>query len=218
MEKDLGFPISGIAPYISLYWASLMIGRWTGAVEAFGFSSSIEKVVKFIAPYLAFGVFLMVNSFAGHDLRPFYVYGYIILILIAADLASKGNPARMLLIFSLLGIAALLTGMNTSGMTSVYAFTSVGLFCSTLWPCIFTLAVSGLGNKTSQGSNFLIMMIMGGGIVSWLQGVVADSSNIHQSYIVGVACFAYLAFYAWKVSGILKKQGIDFDKKIAGGH
>ena len=218
MEKDLGFPISGIAPYISLYWASLMIGRWTGAVEAFGFSSAMEKVVKLLAPYLAFGVFLMVNAIAGHDLSPFYVYAFIILILIAADLASKGNPARMLLIFSLLGIAALLTGMSTSGMTSVYAFTSVGLFCSTLWPCIFTLAVSGLGKNTSQGSNFLIMMIMGGGIVSWIQGVAADITNIHQSYIVGVACFAYLAFYAWRVSGILKSQGIDFDRKISGGH
>lgn len=218
MEKDLGFPISGIAPYISLYWASLMIGRWTGAVEAFGFSPGMEKVVKLLAPYLAFGVFLLVNAIAGHDLSPFFVYGLIILVLIAADLASKGNPARMLLIFSLLGIAALLTGMSTSGMVSVYAFTSVGLFCSTLWPCIFTLAVSGLGKNTSQGSNFLIMMIMGGGIVSWVQGVVADSSSIHQSYIVGVACFAYLAFYAWKVSGILKEQGIDFDRKISGGH
>jgi FHS family L-fucose permease-like MFS transporter len=218
MEKDLGFPISSIAPYISLYWASLMIGRWTGAVEAFGFPAVTEKIVKLIAPYLAFAVFLMVNAIAGHDLSPFYVYGFIILILVGADLASKGNPARMLLIFSLLGVAALFTGMATTGMTSVYAFTSVGLFCSTLWPCIFTLAVSGLGNKTSQGSNFLIMMIMGGGIVSWLQGMVADKTNIHQSYIVGVLCFSYLAFYAWKVSGILKSQGIDFDKKIAGGH
>jgi FHS family L-fucose permease-like MFS transporter len=218
MEKDLGFALGDIAPYISLYWASLMIGRWTGAVEAFNFSSGTEKIAKFIAPYLAFGVFLMVNSIAKHDLTPFYLYGYIILVLIGADLASKGNPARMLLIFSVLGMVALGVGMATSGMTSVYAFTSVGLFCSTLWPCIFTLAVSGLGNKTSQGSNFLIMMIMGGGIVSWLQGFVADSSSIHQSYIVGVACFAYLAFYAWKVSGILKSQGIDFDKKISGGH
>jgi len=218
MEKDLGFALGDIAPYISLYWASLMIGRWTGAVEAFNFSSGMEKIAKFIAPYLAFGVFLMVNSIAKHDLTPFYLYGYIILVLIGADLASKGNPARMLLIFSVLGMVALGIGMATSGMTSVYAFTSVGLFCSTLWPCIFTLAVSGLGNKTSQGSNFLIMMIMGGGIVSWLQGFVADSSSIHQSYIVGVACFAYLAFYAWKVSGILKSQGIDFDKKISGGH
>lgn len=36
MESKLGFEIEAIAPYISLYWASLMIGRWTGAVEAFG--------------------------------------------------------------------------------------------------------------------------------------------------------------------------------------
>lgn len=218
MESGLGFETKDIAPYISLYWASLMIGRWTGAVEAFNATASTEKILKFLAPYLAFGVFLMVNAIAKHDLTPFYVYALVIIVLIAADIASKGNPARMLLIFSSLGIVALLIGMFTTGMLSVYAFTSVGLFCSTLWPCIFTLAISGLGKNTNQGSNFLIMMIMGGGIVSWLQGVVADETNIHFSYIVGVACFVYLAFYAWKVSGILKAQGIDFDQKVSGGH
>jgi hypothetical protein len=46
----------------------------------------------------------------------------------------------------------------------------------------------------------------------------ADSIGIQNSYIVGVLCFAYLAFYGWKVSSILKSQGIDFDKKISGGH
>ncbi|UPT70715.1 MAG: MFS transporter [Flavobacterium sp. JAD_PAG50586_2] len=218
MEKNLGFLTKDIAPFISLYWASLMIGRWTGAVEAFTDDMNLQKILRFIAPYLAFGVFLGVNKFMNHDLTPFYVYGLIILVLIFADMASKGNPARMLLIFSFLGIAALLVGMATDGMVSVYAFTSVGLFCSTLWPCIFTLAISGLGKNTSQGSSFLIMMIMGGGIVSWLQGYIADISNIQVSYVVGVVCFAYLAFYAWKVKGILKSQGIDFDTKISGGH
>lgn len=218
MQSKLGFAISDIAPYISLYWASLMIGRWTGAVEAFTDNMSAQKILRFIAPYLAFGVFLIVNAIAKHDLTPFYVYAFIILVLIAADMASKGNPARMLLIFASLGIVALFTGMSTSGMVSVYAFTSVGLFCSTLWPCIFTLAISGLGKHTSQGSSFLIMMIMGGGIVSWLQGTVSESIGIQSSYIVGVVCFAYLAFYSWKVSGILKLQGINFDRKIGGGH
>jgi FHS family L-fucose permease-like MFS transporter len=218
MEKNLGFLTKDVAPYISLYWASLMIGRWTGAVEAFTDNMSLQKVLRFIAPYLAFGVFLFVNALAKHDLSVFYIYAVIILVLIAADMASKGNPARMLLIFSLLGMVALAIGMATSGMVSVYAIISVGLFCSTLWPCIFTLAVSGLGKHTSQGSSFLIMMIMGGGIVSWLQGYMADQTSIQASYIVGVFCFAYLAFYAWKVSGILKTQGIDFDKKISGGH
>jgi FHS family L-fucose permease-like MFS transporter len=218
LKTNLNFTVQDIAPYISLYWASLMIGRWTGAVEAFTDNMSTQKVLRFLAPYLAFGVFLLVNAIAKHDLTPFYIYGLIILVLIAADIASKGNPARMLLIFSSLGIVAILTGISTSGMISVYAFTSVGLFCSTLWPCIFTLAVSGLGKHTSQGSSFLIMMIMGGGVISWLQGFVSESIGIQNSYIVGILCFAYLAFYAWKVSGILKIQGINFDKKIIGGH
>ncbi len=218
MEKNLGFKIQDVAPYISLYWASMMIGRWTGAVEAFTDNLTLQKVLRFIAPYLAFGIFLAVNAIAGHELQPFYVYGLIILVLIAADMLANGNPARMLLIFSAVGILALLIGMFTKGMVSVYAFTSVGLFCSTLWPCIFTLAVSGLGKNTSQGSSYLIMMIMGGGIISWLQGYVSEFTGIQYSYIVGILCFAYLAFYAIRASAILKAQGIDFDKKISGGH
>ncbi len=219
LENDMGFLTKDIAPYISLYWASLMIGRWTGAVEAFTDSKSKQRLLKFVAPYLAFAIFLGVNALANHDLAPFYIYAVIILVLIGADIASKGNPAHMLLIFSLLGITALVIGMASTGMISVYAFTSVGLFCSTLWPCIFALAISGLGKQTNQGSNLLIMMIMGGGIVSWIQGMVADATTIHISYIVGVVCFAYLAFYAWRVQGILKSQGIDLDAKTAAaGH
>jgi len=219
MEKNLGFETKDVAPYISLYWASLMIGRWTGAVEAFDISAGFKKVLRFLAPYLAFGVFLLVNAIAKHDLSHFYVYGLIIIAMIICDILSKGNPARMLLIFSVAGIASLLIGMFTEGMVSVYAFTSVGLFCSTLWPCIFALAINGLGKHTNQGSGLLIMMIMGGGIVSLIQGYVADLTNIHFSYIVGVVCFSYLAFYAIRVSGILKSQGIDLDKITKGsGH
>lgn len=220
MEKSLGFSTKDVAPYVSLYWASLMIGRWTGAVEAFDISGGFKKILRFLAPYLAFGVFLLVNAIAQHDLKPFYIYPFVILVMIIADVLSKGNPARMLLIFSLAGILALILGMTTDGMLSVYAFTSVGLFCSTLWPCIFALAVNGLGKHTNEGSSMLIMMIMGGGIISWLQGYIADLTSIHSSYIVGVVCFAYLAFYAVRVTQILKAQGISLDKeKLSGsGH
>lgn len=218
METKLGFAIKDIAPYVSLYWASLMIGRWTGAVEAFTDNVAKQKILRFVAPYLAFAVFLIVNAIAKHELTHFYVYALVILVLIGADFASKGNPARMLVIFASLGILATVIGMTTEGMVSVYAFTSVGLFCSTLWPCIFTLAVSGLGKHTSQGSSFLIMMIMGGGLVSFFQGYISEFTGIQHSYIVGVVCFAYLVFYGWRVAGLLRQQGISFDQKLAGGH
>jgi FHS family L-fucose permease-like MFS transporter len=220
MKQYLNIDTVNIAPFISLYWASLMMGRWTGAVGAFDVSAGAKKILNFLMPYLAFSVFLIVNAIAQHDITMFYVYGLVIIVMIVGDIMSKGSPARMLLIFSLLGITALVIGMLTSGMVSVFAFTSVGLFCSTLWPCIFTLGVAGLGKHTNQGSSLLIMMIMGGGFISYVQGVVAsdDMLGIQNSYIVGVICFAYMAFYAIKSKSILKAQGIDYDVKANVGH
>ena len=198
-----------------------MIGRWTASVGAFDLSKGAKQVLRFFMPYIAFGVFLLVNSIASHDVTPFYYYPFVIIAMIAGDILSKGNPARLLLIFSMMAIAALFVGMLADGMISAYAFMSVGLFCSTLWPCIFTLSIAGLGKHTNEGASFLIMMIMGGGVISLTQGVLADNSllGIQWSYLVGVACFAYLAFYAVKAKSILKSQGIDYDHlEASGGH
>jgi MFS transporter, FHS family, L-fucose permease len=197
-----------------------MIGRWTSAGLVFA-KTEMQKILFRVAlPYGAFGVFLLVNWIAGHELHPFYPYAAIIPILIIGDVLSKGNPSRQLFIYSILGISALLIGIIGKEMVSVYAFISVGLFCSTLWPCIYTLAIAGLGNKTNEGSGYLIMMIMGGGFISVLQGALSSDHilGIQGGYWVGVACFAYLAFYAWKVNNSLKAQGIALDGMSAGGH
>ena len=220
MKQHLHTSTGQVAPYVSLFWASLMIGRWTSSVGIFNVKSTTKKILGFIMPYLAFIFFLGVNLLAGHDITPFYLYVFVIIALIIGDLMSKGNPVRQLLIFSCMGIIALLTGMLTEGMISVYAFISVGLFCSTLWPCIFTLAIAGLGKHTNEGSGLLIMMIMGGGIISLLQGFLAGDQylGIQWSYIVGVACFLYMVYYAIKVKSILLKQGIDYDQMAEAGH
>ncbi|HUR67171.1 MAG TPA: MFS transporter [Chitinophagaceae bacterium] len=215
MKQKLGTPTSGTAPYISLFWASLMIGRWTASAEAFGFAQSTKRILQFLMPYLAFGVYLLVNAIAKNDLQPFYIYSLVIIVLIIANLLSKGNPARQLLIFSFFGIIALFVAiLSPDHRISVYAICSVGLFCSTLWPCIFTLSISGLGKHTSEGSNFLIFMIMGGGVISVLQGYLSADHilGISNSYFVGIACFAYLIYYAMKARTDLKKQGIDLDE------
>jgi FHS family L-fucose permease-like MFS transporter len=211
MKQHLGTKTENIAPFVSLFWASLMIGRWTSSIGAFNIKGGAKHIIQFLMPYIAFGVFLLVNRIANHDVTPFYIYGFVIIALIIGDLLSKGNPARQLLLYSIFGIIALFIGMLADGMVSVFAFISVGLFCSTLWPCIFTLAIKGLGKHTNEGSGFLIMMIMGGGFISLLQGVLADKNllGIQWSYLVGVACFAYLAFYATVTKGIFKKQQIE---------
>lgn len=221
LREHLHITTDKIAPFVSLYWASLMIGRWTSSVGAFDLKGGTKQILRFLMPYIAFAVFLLVNKIAQRDLTPFFFYAVIIVALIICDILSKGNPARQLLIFSGMGILALIIGIFADGMISAYAFMSVGLFCSTLWPCIFTLGVAGLGKFTNKGSSMLIMMICGGGVISLAQGWLASPKilGIQGSYWLPVACFLYLAFYAWKAKAVLKHQGIDYDVKTSGaGH
>jgi FHS family L-fucose permease-like MFS transporter len=98
----------------------------------------------------------------------------------------------------------------SSGNLALYSFISGGLFCSVMWPCIFSLAINGLGKYTNQGSSLLIMMILGGALIPPLQGILVDLLNPHISYVLTLFCFAYLAWYAFKVTSIFKKQGIEF--------
>jgi FHS family L-fucose permease-like MFS transporter len=224
-----GYQSSQIAPYISMFWGSLMIGRWAGSISVFETSNTTKKILTFIVPLIAFGVIIGANSLAQNDMSPLYWYIICVLIQIVAFFISQDKPAKTLIIFSFLGALAMLIGLFTTGTVAIYAFLSGGLACSIMWPCIFSLSIAGLGKYTSQGSAFLIMMILGGGIIPPIQGKFADylqSSNptlegfgIHNSYIVPVLCFTYLFIFAIVVKRILKNQGIDFDAQIAsGGH
>jgi MFS transporter, FHS family, L-fucose permease len=213
-----GYQSSQIAPFISMYWGSLMIGRWAGAISAFNVSSTTRKLLLVVVPAVAFGVILGANSLAQYDMSPLYFYIVCVGIQVVAFFLSQDKPARTLLIFSLLGVAAMVIGISTTGTTSIYAFLSGGLCCSIMWPCIFSLSIAGLGKYTTQGSAFLIMMILGGGIIPPIQGKLADLIGIHQSYWVAVLCFAYLALFAFVVKGLLKKQGIDYDAQVSSAH
>ena len=209
---------SEIAPYISMYWGSLMIGRWAGAISAFNFKSMTKKLLTFLIPLIAFGVILLTNTIAKYDVSQLYYYVICVLIQIIAFYFVGDNPAKSLLVFGVLGALAMRIGMTSTGNVAVFAFLSGGLFCSILWPCIFTLSIAGLGKYTSQGSAFLIMMILGGGIIPPIQGKLADLIGIQASYIIPGIGFAYLALFAILVERTLKKQGLTDFSTSSSGH
>ena len=212
-----GFQSSEAAPYISMYWGSLMIGRWAGAVSAFKLSDSAKVMLQIIVPLIAFGVIIGVNTMAQYNMEALYYYVICVIIQIVAFYISQNKPARTLMIFGFLGILAMVIGTQTNGTIATYAFLSGGLCCSIMWPCIFSLSIAGLGKYTTEGAAFLIMMILGGGIIPPIQGKLADFIGIHQSYWIPVICFSYLTFFAIAVKGILKNQGIDYEGTSAGG-
>lgn len=214
-----GHQSSSIAPYISMYWGSLMIGRWAGAISVFHLNSSKKTLALIIVPLLAFSVIIGVNTLAQKDMTPLYYYVICVVLQIAAFFISKDKPARTLTVFSVFGVAAMVIGLFSTGTVAIYAFLAGGLACSIMWPAIFSLSIIGLGKYTSQGAAFLVMMILGGGIIPPIQGKLSDIIGIHQSYIIPVICFGYLLFFAVAVKSILKKQNIEVDEiEAESGH
>ena len=195
---------SQIAPLISMYWGGLMIGRWAGAIAVFNPVGKLKTWLYILVPYIAFGSVLAVNFISGFDISILFWFSVCVAIQIIGFFAGKERPALTLKIFGFLGVIAMLIGLFTSGNIALFAFLSGGLFCSIMWPSIFALSIQDLGKYTSQGSSFLVMMILGGAIIPPLQGKLADIIGIHSSYWIAVICFAYLAFFAQKVGHILK--------------
>jgi FHS family L-fucose permease-like MFS transporter len=211
-QADMGGLMSSqISPYLSMYWGSMMIGRWAGSISVFNLKNKTKRLLTLIVPLIAFGLIIGVNTLAQKDMSPLYSYVVCVAILIAAFYLSDDKPAKTLYIFGALGLVAMLIGLFTTGQIAVYAFLSGGLWCSIMWPSIFSLSVAGLGKYTTQGSAFLIMMILGGGIIPPLQGKLADIIGIHESYWIPVFCFAYLILFAVVVKNILAKQGVSYE-------
>jgi len=226
-ESFGGYDEAHISHLISLYWGSLMIGRWTGAVSVFNLSKQVKRILTIIVPFGAFGVILLVNILKENDVSDFLLYPVCIAIAVAAFLYAEEKPVKLLLTVSVLASIAMIISITTTGMIANFAIVSCGLCCSVMWPCIFALAVNGLGKYTSQGSAFLIMMILGGAIIPPTQGAIIDFDPANDksvytytqlSYVVPLLCFAYLAWHALKTKSVLKKQGLDVDAQVAAAH
>ena len=217
LKADIGEGINAIglpvldeaqsAKYIALYWGGLMIGRWTGSIGAFDISESLKKILLFITPFIAFGVVIAVNAFSNPlTFSEIGIFSLLIVIQIIGFYLAKDNALKIMAIFSLLGVIAMLIGIFGSGEIALFAFLTGGLFCSIMWPCIFSLSITGLGKYTSQGSSFLVMMILGGAIIPPLQGKLADIFGMITSYWVAVLCFVFLLIYSITTKQILSKQ------------
>ncbi|HXB38995.1 MAG TPA: MFS transporter [Bacteroidia bacterium] len=217
-ENFLGLDVDKTVHYISLYWGCLMIGRWTGALRVFNLGKTTHYVMMVVVPLIAYSVILAVNYVKGSPMNDLLYFLPFVFILIAGFFIAQEKPARTMMLFGALAMLMMLIGLFTSGKAAIYCFVSCGLFCSVMWPCIFSLSTAGLGKYTTQASSLLIMMIIGGAIIPFVQGRLADSMGIHASYIVPLIGFAYLTFYGWEVKYVLQKQGLDFDSQIQSNH
>jgi MFS transporter, FHS family, L-fucose permease len=119
-------------------------------------------------------------------------------------LLAKISPRKLLALFAAVNIALLLVTMSTSGLTAMYSIVAIGLFNSIMFPTIFALGIEHMGPLTGKASSLLIMAIVGGALVPFLQGIVADSVGIQHAFFLPLLCYAYIVFYGISGSKIRK--------------
>jgi len=111
-------------------------------------------------------------------------------------LMGRVSAQKLLLIYALINIAlCALVVIGFEGI-SVIALIAVFFFMSIMFPTLFAMGVKNLGPHTKRGSSFMIMAIVGGALMPYLMGKVADNSTVALAYLLPMGCFVIVAVYA----------------------
>jgi FHS family L-fucose permease-like MFS transporter len=189
--------------YVALFWGGMLIGRFMGAIELSEMKAVNKQIWLVLIPILGFLLFWILRSWNG-DVHAFdfgagwqIVRNYLPLLALCYVLFRCGRAlaGRTLFIFGTTIVCLLLVAILGSGKLAMWCVVGVGLFTSIGWPNIFSLALDGMGTYKSQVSSLLVMAILGGALLPYLQGLMWDKVSHPFSFIVPMIAYAYVAFY-----------------------
>ncbi|MEQ8221368.1 MAG: L-fucose:H+ symporter permease [Candidatus Eremiobacterota bacterium] len=168
-----------------------------GAIGIFVYVGGEVSIGSFLVNYLGQpDIAGLTESIAGKYVS-FYWGGAMVGRFIGSAVQAYIKPGKVLGFNAFIAAALVIISMLTFGKIAMWTILLVGLFNSIMFPTIFSLAISGLGKSTGQGSGILCMAIVGGAIIPLIQGAIADKIGIHHAFILPVLCYAYIAFYGF---------------------
>lgn len=121
------------------------------------------------------------------------------------------NSGKLLMVLALLGIVCCLGTIFIQGMGGLYSLVLISFCMSLMFPTIYGIALTGLGDDAKPASAFLIMAIVGGAFMPVLQGLILDIggsgyndvqimgvSEVNFSFMLPLICFVVIAFYGYR--------------------
>ncbi len=110
------------------------------------------------------------------------------------------KPAKLLGIYAVINMLLLSVAVFAKGDAAIYALMAVPFFMSIMFPTIFAMGISNLGEETKIASSFIVMSIVGGAIFPLFMGQISDATggNIQLAYIVPIVCFAVIGLFAYR--------------------
>ena len=166
------------------FYVGAQIGVW---------SFTIRLVMQETGRLEAAASSIYLISIIGHCLSRFIYTG----------LMRWFSPSRLLTFGGVMSALLSLTVVLSAG-TGWLCITSLVLissFMSLMFPTIYGIALGGImrgdhPGDSKIGASGLIMSILGGALLTPLQGMVSDHTNIYTSYAVPAFCFVVVTAYA----------------------
>jgi len=214
MEKPdtMGLPEVVSKNYLALFWGGAMIGRFLGAISLSNLAQAKKILYMIVAAAVVYLVIFSIVDLTFAQTSFFLVF---IVLNILAFFVGRSAPARTLVLFAVVNVILLLVSIFSKGEMAVYPILGIGLFNSIMFSNIYTLSIAGLGKYVSQGSSLLVMAILGGAILPLVQGSLADSAGIQDSFFIPVACYIYILIFGLYC---MKKVKVDPDLKVNVNH
>lgn len=170
-----------------------------GVVGIFCYVGAEVAIGSFLVNYFGESHIAGLEEHDAAKLIAYYWGGAMVGRFIGSVVLQKIAPSKAIAFNAVAAIILLLVTIFTEGNVALYSVLAIGLFNSILFPTIFSVAIEGLGSLTSKGSGWLCLAIVGGALIPLLQGVVADTVNIQQSFFVPLICYVFIAWYGLNV-------------------
>lgn len=231
-------PYVGVAFILVIIWLLVKFTNMPRASEVFAkveLGTSIKRLLKnknycwaVIAQFFYMGAQIGVWSFTiryvmqelslnEDDSSTYYLASLILFSLcrfVFTGLMKYFTPRALLTTSAALGIISTLIVIYGSGMTGVIALVCISGFMSLMFPTIYGLGMMGLGNDAKIGGSGLIMAILGGAVLTAVQGQVSDTTqSINMAFFVPLICFVVVAVYGFIQKNLEKKES---KVKVAG--
>ncbi|WP_317203179.1 sugar MFS transporter [Janthinobacterium sp.] len=175
-----------------------------GAVAIFLYVGGEVSIGSFLINFLGESKVAGLSAADAAHFVSFYWGGAMLGRFIGFAVMRYVSPGKTLAVNAACVIALIFSAIYSQGQMAMWSLIAVGLFNSIMFPTIFSMALNKLGAATGQGSGILCMAIVGGALVPFAQGFLADQIGLQQSFFVPAACYTFILYYGLKFAGMYK--------------
>lgn len=178
-----------------------------GVIAIFVYVGGEVAIGSFLINFLGESDVAGMNAAAAAGYVSYYWGGAMVGRFVGFAVMRRVSPGKALAFNATCSVLLIVFAILGRGSVAMWAILAVGLCNSIMFPTIFSMALYKLGPSTGQGSGLLCMAIVGGAIVPFAQGVLADWIGVQLSFLLPAACYLYIVYFGLKYAGLYVEEG-----------